>query len=111
MAAARILLVKDQPKLRAVSERALRRLGYDVVAVTSGEEALTRLLRDGERVDLVICDLHLDGMDGLAVYDALRALSDRTPFMLASGAPRDVVFLEKPSQLDELLDAVRRFPD
>lgn len=81
---ATILVVEDEPALGRTAKRVLERWGYRVLVVSRGEEAL-RLLETGQRVSLVISDLSLPGMDGLALHDRLRASGHRAPFVLASG--------------------------
>jgi two-component system cell cycle sensor histidine kinase/response regulator CckA len=68
---ARILIVDDEPAIGAVASRLLGRV-HDVVAVASGKAALARL-DDGERFDLVLCDLLMPEMTGLDLHARLRA--------------------------------------
>ncbi|HET9220854.1 MAG TPA: GAF domain-containing protein, partial [Roseiflexaceae bacterium] len=74
VAAQRILLVEDEDSVRAVAARGLARLGYQVEAVADGTAALEQALaRD---YDLVISDIQMPGMDGVALY---RQLHERRP--------------------------------
>lgn len=66
---ARILVVDDEPALRRTLERALRSLGYDVVAV--GDPHLAYQLLDAGEYDLVLLDLHLEQMSGDTFFLAL----------------------------------------
>ena len=59
----RILVVDDEEKLRRVIELQLSTAGFDVDKAASAEEAL----KLAERADLVLTDLKLPGMDGLAL--------------------------------------------
>ncbi|MFP4055860.1 MAG: response regulator [Candidatus Brocadiia bacterium] len=75
---ATILLVDDDRALRAAAATALRNQGHHVREAESGEAAL-ELARD-TRVDLLVCDVRLPGIDGL---ELLRALRLRQPAVAA----------------------------
>lgn len=67
-----ILLIDDEPDIRAIAELALGAVGgFRTLLAASGPEALARL--DGERPDLVLLDVMMPGMDGLATFAAIRA--------------------------------------
>ncbi len=68
----RVLIVEDEDKLRRVLELHLQSEGYEVTAVGTAEEALRRT----EGVSLVLTDLRLPGIDGLALMEALRQNTD-----------------------------------
>jgi|UniRef100_A0A7V3NTY8 DNA-binding response OmpR family regulator len=69
MANYRILLVDDEPDIRAVYGEMLRREGYDVVTAENAEEALYKI--STEQVDLVILDIKMKGKSGLEVLESL----------------------------------------
>jgi two-component system, cell cycle response regulator DivK len=71
MAGELILLVEDNEKNRKLAHDVLVHQGYRVTAAESAEEAL-RLVRD-ELPSLVLMDIHLPGMDGIAALQRLRA--------------------------------------
>src|SRR5438876_9051660 len=70
----RILLIEDEPRIRAFLARGLGAEGFHVDETGDGESGLTRAL--GDEYDLVILDLLLPGRDGLSV---LHTLNDRRP--------------------------------
>jgi putative two-component system response regulator len=70
----RILVVDDDRMNLKMAEHILKQ-NYEVHCVTSGEEALELL--EQERMDLILLDLHMPGMDGLEVFEKIKA-SDRT---------------------------------
>ena len=85
-----VLLVEDDPGARQGLELALRRLGYGVHPVASGEAALDRI-RD-ETADVVVLDVMLPGVDGFEVCRRLRSDSDVPVIMLtARGDDFDIV--------------------
>lgn len=114
-----ILVVDDYPVIGRMLGLQLRRQGYEVVTALDGEEALARL--DETPVDLVITDLAMPGMDGMALLRHLRAgerfralpvimltasgMSESARAALAEGASD---FLNKPVSSHELYEAVGR---
>jgi two-component system cell cycle sensor histidine kinase/response regulator CckA len=84
-----VLLVEDEPTVRQVTERALRRLGWQVLAAESAEEALTLL--DGAPAPLllaaVVTDLVMPGQNGATFVRALRERlgMPELPAILVSG--------------------------
>jgi DNA-binding response OmpR family regulator len=114
-----VLLVEDDPGTRQALELALRRLGYGVHPVASGEAALERI-RD-ETADVVVLDVMLPGLDGFEVCRRLRQDSDVAVIMLTArsddfdvvvgleaGADDYVVKPVEPRVLDARVRAVLR---
>ena len=68
-----VLIVDDDPVQRRLLAHAVERLGYRAVAAASGREALDHLAAPaGETVSLVILDLVMPELDGMAVLARLR---------------------------------------
>lgn len=80
---ARILVVDDEEKVCQSLEEILRLENYQVNAVTSGAEALTRLRYDN--YDLVLLDLKMPGVDGLEVLRSIRVNQPETRVILLTG--------------------------
>ena len=80
-----VLLVEDDEQLSEALARTLRRTGYDVVSVGTGDAAITRL--DGGKFDLIVTDIDLPGATGIDVLTAARADSRQTPVLLMTGVP------------------------
>ena len=70
----RILLAEDEEALRAFIARALAQDGHEVVATADGGEALDVLIREQGRFDLLLTDIRMPVMDGIAL--ALAAARD-----------------------------------
>jgi two-component system response regulator MprA len=115
MAGSRILVVEDDPPLAATLERVLTTEGYDVEAAGDGNEALRR--SKDRLFDLVVLDVMLPGLDGIAVCKRLRATAPTPILMLtALGGTDERVrgldsgaddYLVKPFAYEELLARVR----
>ena len=77
---ARILLAEDEEALRAFVTRALLQDGHDVVAAADGGEALDALTREHGKFDLLLTDIRMPVMDGIAL--ALAAARDHPDLMI-----------------------------
>jgi two-component system, cell cycle response regulator CpdR len=77
---ARILLADDEEPMRVLIARALAEDGHQVVATADGVEALDRLTRDGGRFDLLLTDVKMPVMDGIAL--ALAAARDHPDMVI-----------------------------
>lgn len=113
--AARLLLVDDDPSLLKLLGMRLSSEGYQVTTAASGPEAL-RLLQK-EKIDLVISDLRMDEMDGLALFGEIQKRHMGLPVIIltAHGSIPDAVsatqqgvfsFLTKPVDRDALYKAI-----
>jgi two-component system, cell cycle sensor histidine kinase and response regulator CckA len=117
-----ILLVDDEPLIIDVGADMLRRLGYQVLTADCGEAAIDRLSLDREKVDLVILDLIMPGLDGSKTFDRIRKIDPSLRILLSSGYALDgqaesVIkkgcngFIQKPFTLQELSAKVRSVLD
>lgn len=112
-----VLLVEDEPMVRAVAERALTRHGYKVITADNGEEALEVIAR-GEEIALMISDVVMPGMDGPTTVREARKSRPDLPILFMSGYAEEqlrksidldkVAFLPKPFSVQELAVAARR---
>jgi two-component system response regulator BaeR len=84
---ARILLVEDEVKLASIVMDYLRPAGYEAQWLTDGREAVEAARRAPP--DLILLDLTLPGMDGLAVCRAIRAFSD-APIVMVTARVEEV---------------------
>jgi CheY-like chemotaxis protein len=114
-----ILLVDDQADVRRILERMLRSLGFVVLSVGSGREALECQRRHDGPVDLLITDLEMPGMDGRELADALREHRPGLGVLFLSGHLDEIPedgdeetdpghYLQKPCTLRELSERVSR---
>ena len=112
----RVLIVDDEPAVRAALDRALRLDGYHVELAADGHEALDRVAE--VRHDAIVLDVAMPGLDGLQVCRRLRDAGDRTPVLMLTA--RDAVddrvagldagaddYLVKPFALKELKARLR----
>lgn len=113
--AAKLLLVDDDPSLLKLLGMRLRSEGYQVTTAGSGPEALRLLQKD--KIELVISDLRMDEMDGLALFGEIQKRHTNLPVIIltAHGSIPDAVsatqqgvfsFLTKPVDKDALYKAI-----
>lgn len=82
-----VLVVDDEPQVREIVATYLERDGFRVRTAANGAEALAELAI--RRADLVILDLMLPGIDGLAVLKKLRESGDQVPVIVLSAKGRE----------------------
>jgi DNA-binding response OmpR family regulator len=82
MNGSKILLVEDEPSIAEIAELYLKRAGYQVQAIQDGKAAMQSL--QGELPDLLVLDLMLPGVDGLAITRWLRDRSEVPIIMLTA---------------------------
>jgi two-component system response regulator GlrR len=112
-----LLLVDDDPDLLRLLSIRLKANGYGVNAVDNGQRALASIAAN--RPDLVLTDLRMDGMDGMALFQEVQASYPGLPVIIltAHGTIPDAVaatqrgvfgYLTKPYDPDELLAQIER---
>lgn len=82
---ATILLVDDDDSVRRSTTRLLERLGFKVFTASGGPEAVETYQARRDRIDAVVLDILMPGMDGYQTHDALRSLDAELPILLYSG--------------------------
>ena len=75
-----VLIIEDNPGIGELVRMQVADLGMEPVLVDNGEQGLVRFRQGG--IDLVILDLMLPGMDGLAVCRDIRAGQDYVPVLM-----------------------------
>ncbi len=114
-----VLLVEDEDAVRALAREFLTIFGYEVVETSSGEEALRVFEQVKETIDVVVTDLIMPGMGGVALAKKLVRTKPGLRVLLVSGYARDTLedlefksegfaFLQKPYTME---DFARRIAD
>ena len=118
VSASRVLLVEDDPAVRKMVARSLGVLGYKLVEATDGEAAIKAMEEADGKVDLVLTDMVMPGMNGPDLVMRLRARWPALGVVMMSGysgdsyadselIPSDVGFLEKPFAVADLRRTIR----
>lgn len=79
----RILVVDDEPEVRAVLTEYLSHEGFEALGVASGEEALDRI--PDLRPHLVLLDIRMPGLSGVETLRRIKTLSQPPPVVIVSG--------------------------
>ncbi|MBI9075773.1 MAG: response regulator [Desulfatibacillum sp.] len=91
-----ILLVDDEESVRSVGEEMLTSLGYTVYSAGSGKQAVEMLKTRLDEIDVLILDLVMPGLSGVATFDLVQKLNPKVKVLLSSG------FDEKDASVDLL---------
>ena len=115
--AARILVVDDEPMVRALITRALTDEGYEVVAVANGRAALDAARSAEVSFDLIVTNNYMPGLTGSELLGRIRQDFPHLPILhiddiarrsRIADLPTDVPTIYKPFSIATLRDAVRR---
>jgi two-component system, cell cycle sensor histidine kinase and response regulator CckA len=112
-----LLVVEDEEILREALREILETLNYQVLEAANGREALAAMASRGEQIALILSDVVMPGLGGIALLQALRQKGWQTPFILLTGhvvnkdydelqAQGVAVWLTKPLTLNQLAQAV-----
>lgn len=117
-----ILVVEDEPMLLDLNKRILEKLGYRVLAAGLPSEALAIVETYDGAIDLVLTDMVMPEMNGMALADRLQLQIPGIPIMFMSGYAADVIpqrrvtdeamtFIQKPFTASELTSKIRAVID
>jgi two-component system cell cycle sensor histidine kinase/response regulator CckA len=114
-----ILVVEDEPTLRALVRKVLERVGYEVVEAPSGLAALELWNQKHPHVDLLLTDMIMpDGISGRQLGEKLKAENPKLKVIYTTGYSADLLgndfvlkeglnFLQKPYPPHKLVQTVR----
>jgi len=114
---AKVLVIDDEQGIRSLLDMLLSRKGYGVVLADGGRKGLELFRR--ERPDVIVLDLNMPEMDGVAVLQQVRSLNPDQPVIILTGAGTPEKeqrvhalgvseFVEKEFSMHRLGDALKR---
>jgi two-component system cell cycle sensor histidine kinase/response regulator CckA len=114
-----ILLVDDESMILDIGRALLETLGYQVTVANGGEQAVEVIDKKRTKIDLIILDMIMPGLDGGKTYDRIRSLDKEIKVILSSGYSLDGQaqeilqrgcsgFIQKPFTISELAVTVRK---
>jgi len=117
----KILLVDDEEMIRDMTREILAYLGYDVIVASGGEEAIDIFRQKKDEIDLLIVDLIMPKMNGVACFEQIRKLDADVPVVISSGISEitkkesilkmgAAAYIEKPYTIDGLQSILRSIP-
>lgn len=115
----RVLLVDDEELILDVGGQMLAKIGLDVITADNGVSAVEMYKQEKGRIDLVILDLIMPGIDGIDTYHLLKEIDPDVKVLISSGYRKDARvetflkepcsgFIKKPFSLSHLSDEVRK---
>jgi CheY-like chemotaxis protein len=117
-----ILVVDDEDYVLDACKAMLTKLGYRTILAHNGEEALDIFRRDNGRIDLIMLDMVMPGMDGLKAYEHLKKINPAVNVILSSGysltgVVKEILdkgcdeFIQKPFSLSQISRITRELLD
>lgn len=114
----KILLVEDEPSVRAVAEKTLLESNYKIYSAGNAEEAVKLFDKENGNFDLIFSDVVLPDRSGLQLVSEFLRTNSKLKILVASGytdersqwdkfKERGIHYLQKPYQLQELLVCVK----
>ncbi|HET91815.1 MAG TPA: response regulator [Chloroflexi bacterium] len=112
-----VLVVEDNAALRTALVVSLEQWNYQALEAANGQEALALMAQQAEQIALVVSDVVMPGLGGIALFHTLRERGWQTPVILLTGHPMDkeldelrahglIAWLLKPPSLERLARAV-----
>ncbi|MBN1904730.1 MAG: response regulator [Deltaproteobacteria bacterium] len=113
-----ILLVDDEPMIINVGKALLERLGYRVIIAENGMAAIELYEEEKDRIDIVILDIIMPGMNGIETYKRLKKCNPEIKVLFSSGYSMDESspeimkldtngFIQKPYKFEKLSQKLR----
>jgi two-component system cell cycle sensor histidine kinase/response regulator CckA len=116
-----ILLVDDEAMIRNLARQILVNRGYRVLLAEDGVDALEVYRRQADTIDLIIMDVNMPRLSGIACCTRLREINSDVPVLISSGYANELIarhddirisgIVGKPYRVDDLLRAVRNTLD
>ena len=112
-----VLVVDDDAGIQSLVRRALSNKGYRVISGSNGVEGVGLFQQYKTQVSLIVMDMTMPQMSGVEALKHIRATGSTVPVLLSSGYNVDPAgveaklfngFLEKPYDINELIEAVER---
>lgn len=104
-------MVDDEPLILKTIERALERVGYEIVTTGDMESFMQALGSMSRPPDLLILDMNLGKLNTEQMLDRIRELAPEARMLFISGSFPEIYndrdFLEKPFRIDELREKIR----
>ncbi|MDD5169533.1 MAG: response regulator [Syntrophales bacterium] len=117
-----VLFVDDEEEIVKVSKALLEIIGYRVITAGGGQEAIRLYEQQKDEIDIVLLDMIMPGMNGVQVYEQLKAINPDVRILLLSGYNRDREatsvlagrcngFIQKPFKINDLSRIIRQALD
>ncbi|OGW72134.1 MAG: hypothetical protein A2Y02_03370 [Omnitrophica bacterium GWA2_52_12] len=112
-----ILIVDDEEILIQTISKLLERCGYQTARASTGQDALS--MAESEKIDLIICDMRMPGMNGVETVTEIRKLKPEMPVVFVTGYAdqkiealaqtlKPLAYIHKPFDIQELLGTLKK---
>lgn len=120
----KVLVAEDSSVIQNLTKKILQFQNFDIKSVKNGKEVLKSM--ESESFDLILMDINMPQMDGMACIREIRSMSDKSkatiPVVAITGNAKNYSeedfssagfndFLAKPLDFDKLVDTVKRLTD
>lgn len=113
-----ILVVDDEEMILEVGKKMLEKMSHNVIATSSGKEAIKLFEAERHQIDLVVLDMIMPEMGGKETYERIREIDPDVKILIASGYAQDENtaeilkrgssgFIQKPFTMKELAQKIR----
>ena len=113
-----VMVVDDEPAVRKITRRTLEMFGYSVITAGNGAEAIELYAKKAHEIDLVVTDIMMPVMSGVAVIEEIRRINPSARIVAVSGIDIDEEtmasvddFLAKPYTAADLVRTIREVLD
>ncbi len=86
-----ILLAEDEEPVRKALRASLEAFGYKVIEAINGEDAVSKYKNNKRKVDFLLFDLIMPGMNGMEAFDEIKRISPQIKALFMSGYPKDIL--------------------
>gem|GEM_PF-366094 len=117
-----VLLVEDEQMVRTLAIRLLKKMGYNVIDASNGRKALEIVSEMKDRIDLLMTDVVMPGMNGRQLAEKLKEIHPETKVLFTSGYTENIIahhgvveeglnFIGKPYSMNMLARKIREILD
>lgn len=111
-------MVDDEESLRALARQQLENMGFSVLTATDGRNGVEIFREHSDDIDLVLLDMVMPHLDGVATFREMRRIRNNVPTILSSGYNKQTAtaqftgkglagFIQKPYRYSQLMEVVR----
>ncbi len=101
-----VLLAEDEEDVRKLTSQVLSEAGYKVIEAVDGEDAVAKFISNRDKVDILLLDVIMPGMNGQDVYNKAKEMKPDIKALLFSGYPAD--FIQKKIIINNGLNLVSK---
>lgn len=114
----KFLLAEDEDTVRAITQRMLEHLGFEVLSAVDGKEAIRLFKEHKDGIKCVLLDLTMPHIDGIEACAEIKKIKEEIPVILTSGYPHEQIvskvktdlfsnYIQKPFRFENLKEIIR----